>query len=268
MDVFKNLQSDIELAFELLYTPQSVDDFKLYPWSNEKINKYYKYYNSKDKDVLCITGSGDHALYAINSGAKKIDCVDINPLCKYYLELKKALILAYDEDDFFNHFCKIRRILTTKINLNDIKPFMDENAFVFWNEIINSRIFKKNKRLFREDGLPVKFKMNYENLKLNLSKVPITYYDSDIKDYLLDTSEKYDVIYLSNVLEWQKLYKDYILSQSLKKLNDNGIIYEAYFKYPHQKDNNHDNLEKKIITVYGYPHTEFPESGAYVYRKK
>lgn len=268
MGVFDNLQKDIEIAFSLLYNSHSVDDFKLYPWSNERINKYYNYYDQEHKNVLCITASGDHALYAINGGAKKIDCVDINPLCKYYLELKKSLILAYNEDDFFNHYCKIIKILTTKINLNDIKPYMDENAFVFWNEIINSRIFKKNKRLFREDGLPIKFNMDYNNLKRNLSNAQITYYDDDIKDYLLNTSESYDVIFLSNVNEWQKNYKDYILSKSLEKLNDNGLIYEAYFKYPHQKDYSHDNLEKKIITVYGYPHTEFPESGAYVYRKK
>ena len=268
MDVFENLQKDIEIAFSLLYNPHSDNDFKLYPWSNEKINKYYNYYNSEYENALCITGSGDHALYATNSGIKKIDCVDINPLFKYYLELKKSLILAYDEDDFFNHFCKIGKILTTKISLNDIKPYMNENAFVFWNEIINSKIFKKNKRLFREDGFPIKFNMNYENLKRNLVNTQITYHDSDIKDYLLNTSEKYDVIFLSNVIEWQRNYKDFILSQSLEKLSDNGLIYEAYFKYPNQKEYNHENLEKKIITVYGFPHTEFPESGAYVYRKK
>ena len=268
MELFDNLQRDIELAFELLYTRQSVDDFKLYPWSNEGIHKYYKYYDLKDKDVLCITGSGDHALFAANNGAKEIDCLDKNPLCKYYLALKIALILAYDEKNFFRHFSsKKNKILITEINLDEIKPYLDENVYIFWKEIISSKIFKKNKRMFRDDGSPTKFKMDYQKLKENLSKVKINYYDGDLKNYLITTSKKYDVIFLSNVLEWECCSKEEILSNSQKVLNDNGVVYDTYIKRNFKDDNLYSNLEAMIATEFSIPSINFTEKGVYVYRK-
>ena len=153
-----NLQRDIEAAFYLLNTKKCVDTYKLYPWSNERIFKYYKYYDLTNKKAMCITGSGDHALYAIAAGASEAHCVDKNFLCKYYQALKIALILTYDEKYFFELFKNRGKILLiNKDNLNDAKEFLDEEKFIFWNEIINSRVFRRNKRLFRTDGFPNKF---------------------------------------------------------------------------------------------------------------
>lgn len=53
-----------------------------YLWTNENM---YLYDNEdlKDKKVLTVTSSGDHALNAILNGAKNIDSFDINLYSKY-----------------------------------------------------------------------------------------------------------------------------------------------------------------------------------------
>lgn len=266
-----NLQYDIELAFSILNKKgECSDKFKLYPWSNEHIEKYYDYYSLIDKNALCITGSGDHALYAAANGASKIDCVDINPLAKYYQALKIALILAYDEKTFFKHFInRKKRLLTHKIKLDDIKEFMDDDMVVFWNEILSSKSFKKNGRLFRDDGFPNKFKLDYEHLKEELKCTKIKYYDSDINDFINENNEKYDAIFLSNVLEWQaSTNRTIILNKYLELLTKNGILYDTYIKRDFSYGDPLREYEKKIVTTTGFPGLSCSEKGVYAYRKK
>lgn len=48
----------------------SYDDYDLvYPWSNEPLINEFKYAFVKDKRVLCVTSSGDHAIHALINGA-------------------------------------------------------------------------------------------------------------------------------------------------------------------------------------------------------
>ena len=264
-----NLQRDIETAFSLLNTKECVDTYKLYPWSNERIFKYYDYYDLTNKKALCITGSGDHALYAIAAGAKEIDCVDRNFLCKYYQALKIALILTYEEKHFFELFKnKGKILLVNKNNLKDIKEFMDDEMFIFWNELINSRIFKKNKRLFRTDGFPTKFKLDYEDLKNKLSTAKIKYYDSDIKEFIWDKEDEYDAIFLSNLLEWQCAYSDIIISDCLNALKENGVLYDTIINRQLAFEEIYEGFEKKIQTEFEGPGLNYSEKGINVYRKK
>ena len=259
-----NLQYDIELAFSILNEKKECsDDFKIYPWSNEHIEKYYNYYNLTNKKALCITGSGDHAIHAAAAGACEIDCIDINPLAKYYQMLKVALILTYDEKTFFKHFKNSRKkILTEKINLNDIKEYIDDEAFIFWNEIINSKTFKKNKRLFRNDGFPNKFLLDYEALKEKLITAKIKYYDNNIEDFIYCKDNQYDAIFLSNVLEWQcKTRRNPILINALNLLNENGVIYDACIKRDLKNEIPISGFEKKLAT-------KKSDIGVLIYRKK
>ena len=147
------LDKDIKMALKILYNePLTIEEMnfynKIYPWSNENINAYYNYYDLTNKNALCITSSGDHLLYAIAAGAKDIDAFDMNRLSKYYSALKIALILAYDEKNFFKHFTnKHNHFISNKINLNNIKYFLCEDYFIFWEELLNTKAFKieKNK---------------------------------------------------------------------------------------------------------------------------
>lgn len=272
----EELQKDIAHALRILRNGVLPIDTqncyeKIYPFSNESIISYYNYVNLLNKKALCVTASGDHALYAAAAGANNIECFDMNKLTKYYAALKIALILAYDEKSFFKLFIeKKKKLLTTRINLNDIKPFIAEEYLIFWQEVINSKFFKNNALLFRSDGFgtklvtnlkalkksnrfllttdfPTEFGLDYELLKARLAKTKITFRDITAQDLLKTTKKKYDAIFLSNILEWiSRDYRLNTLKGFINLLNDEGVLYD-YHLHGTNISSDYPDPEKTII---------------------
>lgn len=269
MTISEELQKDIDLGIRQIKGIKSIGP--IYPWSNEGIDKYYDYYNLTEKRVLCITGSGDHAIYAASAGASVIDCVDINPLSKYYQELKLSLIKKYDENNFWKQISNNRlQVLNPNIDINSLKSFMDNNSFIFWFLLIREKEFKNNQRLFRFDGRPSPININYKKTRKNLSKTTITYYDDDIKYFIQDVDFKYDAIFLSNILEWEKTdaNAEAILKNCLEKLNPNGVIYDAFCRREFNNEIEYEGFETKFPTRYFDKNEKNIDRGVYVYRKK
>lgn len=267
------LEKDIEIAIKILYNQSLTQEEreiygKIYPWSNEALSCYYNYYDLTNKSAFCITSSGDHILYAVDANAKEIDATDLNRLSKYFAALKIACILAYDKNQFDKIFIsKTNRIINKKVEIGDLKDYLSDDFFTFWKELKSTKKFKNNINLFRNDGFPRKFNLDYNHLKSKLSNVQINYYDYTAKDFaLLKNSEnkKYDAIFLSNILEWNR-YNDYIIFYDyFNLLNKDGVLYDYHIK----SDLHHKNFgtpEKEIIV-----NTEFGlmKKGVLVYRKK
>ena len=76
----------------------------IYPFTNENIKGYYELFDFEDKDILCVTSSGDHVINSIFKGAKNIDAFDQNILSKYYTELKIGAIKTLSLEEFINFF--------------------------------------------------------------------------------------------------------------------------------------------------------------------
>lgn len=183
-----------------------------YFFTNEDMHLYEKE-NLKDKKVLTITSSGDHALNSILNGAEIIDSFDINLYSKYISALKIAMIKRYNFHEFYR---KIEWIILNKnfrYNkkdniIEDIKNYLSYDEYKFLSYLDD--IFIKNPNAFYKIiNLSVMCGLNkYENqkdykiLRKNLNNVKITYYDCDILDIHKELNyNKYDVIYISNVLE-------------------------------------------------------------------
>ena len=71
----------------------------IYPFTTENIAGYMKGLDLVNKRVICVTGSGDHVLNIVLLGCKNILTFDVNPLTKYYMDLKLSAIkyLSYKE---------------------------------------------------------------------------------------------------------------------------------------------------------------------------
>ncbi len=240
-----DVEKDLKAAKIILGYDNEIDGIdmsfykRIYPWTNEYIENYYNYVDLNEKNSLTITGSGDHAIYACLAGSKLIDSVDINPLAKYYSALKIAMIRTYDI-----------KTLKRKININKIKnlkspPYInridtfqltnyltDEELF-FWNGLINKKGFFDN-NIFRWDGFYFKDCVPYyvkndelfKRLQANLNICKISYHDMDISDKMIKLPNKYDCVFLSNVLE--HLYFDCDRLNAVENcesmLNENGKI--------------------------------------------
>ena len=140
-----------------------------YFFTNEDMHLYEKE-NLKDKKVLTITSSGDHALNSILNGAEIIDSFDINLYSKYISALKIAMIKRYNFHEFYR---KIEWIILNKnfrYNkkdniIEDIKNYLSHDEYKFLSYLDD--IFIKNPNAFYKIiNLSVMCGLNrYENQK-------------------------------------------------------------------------------------------------------
>lgn len=210
---------------------------KVYSFTTENQSGYMDSY--MDQDILSICGSGDHYLNLKLLGAKRIDSFDINKFSLYHLKLKIASIQALEKDEFYDFFwCD-----STKY-FNKVSNYLGSEAFSFWSYYImnysihrgihksrlffpvhySSRVFRNNLYLNRDNYLSLKEKL-YETRD-------DSYYHSSIYDLEKYLNSKYDSIFLSNIIGYQKnteKYCDLIRSLYSNYLKDGGRIYYGYF---------------------------------------
>ncbi len=245
---------------------------KIYPWTNECLSTYYDLYDLENKNALTVTSSSDHAMHAILAGCKSVDSFDKNKLSKYYADLKIALIKTLTYDEFMN-FYKDKSFFEN-LDLQTLSYNLSDNTKEFWQEFYNNSKSKRRYKLFKNDGYvdPVKSDIKYLDedqyykLKNNLYDANITYYDSDIRT--LEKNKLYDVIFLSNILDFYGTKeRKSILNICSNLLNEEGIIY-VYNKLKLFSKTEIDELilDKKILTK------KIPKSGKYesvlVYKKR
>ena len=224
---------------------------KIYPYTNEIIDGYMN--NSKNKTVLSVVGSGDHYLNLVCKGAEVIDSFDINRLSLYYLLLKIAAVKGLSKEDFYE-------FMTTDSlkHYKKVRPYLDMNSTKFWDYYINkftSNTGIQNSSLFHlrthgEQYLASNIYMRdygYQLLKDNINKHRNELlYPADIYELPSVLDKKYDSIYLSNIIFYQKdikKYRDLIIELSTF-LNNNGELYYGY--YYDDNDNNLDYYYKEI----------------------
>ena len=221
----EKVYDDIKIAKEILDLSTYALDCAIYTFTNEKIEKYYKYKDLTNKNTLCITASGDHILYAILAGSNNITATDINPLAKYFVKLKIAIIKCYDEKYFkelINPFWGVSK----KINLNDLKEYLDDETFYFWKTILKYTNYDSG--LYRTDSGNSNSYPNYGILKEKLFNTQIVYYDYDIRTLEEEHSNKYDAVFLSNIMDWLNHCSPYLVLEEISRyLTDEGLIYDV-----------------------------------------
>ncbi len=227
----------------------------IYPYTNELISLYYAK-NLEDKKVLSVTSSGDHILHAVLGGCTNITAFDINRFCKYFSALKIAMIRRYNYTKFMEKFKYLTNLLGNQyfyqINfytktkgllkiLTEVSPYLSNEELFFWFNYVKlgARSIRKHEwcEQLSSNEYTYSFVENnawtreeeFWRLKSNLANCTISYIDSDISSLYKKNSEKFDVIYLSNILERAFEGRTNLLLNLRKNLNNNGIIYNYSF---------------------------------------
>lgn len=240
---------------------------KGYLWTNENIKEYInKKYISEYNSALSVTASGDHLFNLILNNVLNIDTFDTNTLTEYnVLGLKKALIEKFKYNDFLT-ICELiaNNMLTleeTTYLIKDLLPLMDKKYRKYWQNIseynyqlqknndecldlfamLFINITEKNKFIRRNSYLMGKD--NYDIFKENMMRANINFYCTNAIN-ILDTfpNQKYDVILLSNILDYITINWNY---EQLRKFedellfitNNNGKIFLAYLLNYYNKNN-------------------------------
>lgn len=213
---------------------------EIYFKSNENMHEY-DIENLTYKNVLTVTSSGDHALYAILKGATNITCFDINKYTKLYSNLKNAMIKAFDYEDFIKYLIlfkdngKIENVFGNNI-LNKVKDYLTDEEILFWVEydkfcIQNKDNFENSIFVYDDNDfsfVPYNTKKNYNLIKDRINDVKIKYIDSNISDLSNNLKNiKFDYIFLSNILSYvfDKDIFSSIIDNMFSILDENGRIY-------------------------------------------
>lgn len=219
---------------------------EIYFKTNENLHEY-EIDSLKDKKVLTVTSSADHALYAILKGATNIYSFDINRFTKLYSNLKVSMIKALEYQDFITTLMKLKNDnkednVFERYIIDKVKNYLSYDEILFWIEC--DKYFSAiklpdnfsgavNKSLFIYDDCDFRYtpynnSNNYYKLKQNIFDANIKYLDSDIDSLSKKVkNEKFDNIFLSNIMSYvfDKEKFNCILKDMHDILNDYGIIY-------------------------------------------
>ncbi len=215
----------------------------LYTFTNENIKETLTYLQLENKDILTVTGSGDHVLNMLLY-VDNIDTFDINLFAYYLLILKKYAILALEKDEFLDFF------------LNE-KPYFDPKTFAkikaCWQEEIDAlsffeylfhlpqslylkktTLFTDNQLSHREEYMAFNSYLddeNYAQLKQTIMSKNIQFHHSNLKSLVL--SKQFDYIHISNITDYLcnmfsgdilGNYKKFIYQKLYSMLKENGCL--------------------------------------------
>ena len=199
MDKFDEVMKDIEKAKEVSNGSNIYGYKRIYPNTNEDLDKLFKNVKIKDKDVFSVLSSGDQVFTCFYNDAKSVDSFDINKLTIYYYYLRKWFITKKNKEYINDWYFDSNKDLIRLIMTVDITSEDEKNAQTFWLNYINKyngidkHLFlptdKDYKNIYSDDikGLSSKIKnMNFYNYDMSTSFI---------------LKKKYDVVVLSNILE-------------------------------------------------------------------
>lgn len=246
---------------------------KLYRNTNEDLTTILSEFDFKNKEVLSVAASSDQIFSSYYLGAKSVDSFDQNLLAYFFFYLKKWTILS-------RGLTYIPAVNSELLEIIEAHDDSEEEIYVykFWKNVIN-KIGKNSlyySNLFYRAGLF--YYLPYSNDIEKISKI-IKSKKANFKKINLferfDIQKKYDIVILSNILEY--MYEEE--NEELNKLvadniynliNDDGIIISSNILGIRPKYD--ESFEKKFELSYGPKNYNTIslrlEPVSYTYRKK
>lgn len=216
-----------QYALQLSSTKKIDSSIKIYERTNEDLKQLFSIYDVCDKDVLTVLSSSDQLFSCYYNHAHSIDTFDKSYLTLYYYYLRKWLIIYrnkmypsyhffYDgDDDLYELVCSVTP------NNHD-----EADAKIFWMNYLKNHYKMADKYLFHISSYtqPKPFDNHLNSIK-SLFDTSLHFTCLDMFQKNIQFHKKYDVLVLSNMLEYSK-DKDELLNardniESL--LNEDGI---------------------------------------------
>ena len=258
----EDIEKNIIAAKSFVFDNNCIDKNYSKVWfgSTENIQEYFELLKWEQvKKVLTVCSSGDHILNLVNRDVFEIDTFDINPLTFPYLNLRMALILSFDYEDYFSFFDKLSIASRSESQEYEIflriKPFILPPYDFFWEELYRENSLR-NKHNSMQPGLLGRICMHYipdctsklrnrwlynqneyEKTKQNLQKCNISFKCLNVLDITQNFLGEYDRILLSNIADYlqapfidfdNKKFDAFIRNELATILNANGEILAAY----------------------------------------
>ena len=207
----------------------------IYSRNTEDLNRIVSHVDFKNKEIYSVLSSSDILFYLYLNGAKRVDTFDINSLTYRYYYLKKWLLESgfLDAEDL--GIKEIDSIIKSHKNANDIN---ERESVLLWQYYLDLR--QKDKwyderifgfyadALFEHSHEEFEFPYGEADIKKLLDKLNSNKLDFEVINISSDSynnSKKYDIVYLSNILDLRTTNNvKNIMNNVNKLLKDNGIV--------------------------------------------
>lgn len=247
---------------------------KIYRNTNEVLTSILRPQLIEGKDILSVVASSDQVFTAHYLGAKSVDTFDNNILAYFYFFLRKWCMFHTGK-----HYIPADNKLVMESLIHHDNSVEEKRAYIFWKEILDylgkeslyySELFHKGSIWW---NVPYQNDMNtminiVQKLKPNYSRLNI--YEP------IDIPKQYDVIILSNILEYlyeepedYNYYKkmEIIINNLLSLLKPNGIaissnildydysgnyLFEKYFEYEEGPSGLNIRFNREVPLSYTY----------------
>lgn len=267
----RNIFIDVNAACDIVRNDSSMGGYyKVFCSSNENLIDLFKVISVKDKEVLAVLSSSDQYFYSYYNGALSVDTFDKNYLTKYYYYIRKWSIKYlgkfYPDVQFLNNTTYIRELL----KLVECSDMSEKEAFLFWKTYVDRIKPLDNRKLFysgfyNKDGISDMDKLS------EIIEKKLVFSHGNIQDYVV-ANKKYDVIILSNILEYCDTTSIEPMRNKLYRLlKDNGIVVCSRIvtdkeEFDYQRDVFSRLFDYSKLVDKNVRYSEFPLG--YVYTKK
>ena len=226
----------------------------IYPFTTENIAGYMNDLDLTNKKIITVTGSSDHIINAILKGSTNITTFDINPLTKYYIDLKLSAIRELSFDDFLKillnyNNSSLDKDIILNLNMNkESKEFWIKQYTLYKNgvnlkqsSLFNTKYFNPQSKIWQNLYLE---KSNYKIVKERLKTSKITFINKNLLD--LEIKEEYDYMFLSNISDYlNKLFEKNSLI-NYNKLLTSYLNYVKYIYFAYLYDIGNSNPRSEI----------------------
>lgn len=243
----------------------NTDDVGIYRTTNENLEKLFSNIPIYNKDVLSVMASGDQPIYSYMLGAKKVDAFDKEPYALYHFYLRKWL-MEYEDIRIvtFDSKFSYKKLLDKVVP----KTYSENKSLLMWKVYFELNHDKIEPRLFYYN-YDLKYHYydslkRFSRLKEEMSKFNIRFYNFDL-NRPIKLTRTYDVIILSNILEWKNCLDEEIARDNIiKLLKPNGIAVCSHLgSYNHTEEKTFTKTGELILEEFD----AYNEDIGYQYRK-
>ncbi len=211
---------------------------KIYTQTNENLDELFKHFDFNNKEVFSVLGSSDQMIASYYYGAKSVDTFDRDLRAAYYTFFRRWLINSTGEA-YPSYFNNVNLNNCTRIAKEAIpQESFEAMAKKFWmttfgNNFNQYAVFEYlpycERNLFEKDKDLIKEVLNR---RLNFQHINMF--------QKLDIDKKYDILVLSNMLEYLKGNEELLINvrNNIERLlKDNGKVICSYICLDHEEDN-------------------------------
>ena len=217
--------------------------------TNENLTELFNQFDVENKDVFTVLGSSDQLFSCYYHKAKSVDSFDKVYLTLYYYFLRKWVILYQNSTYPSYRFFEDGDAILYKLVCNIEPSSKDEaEAQIFWKNYLKKTNYKAGNYLFYLSmcSWPVPFENNLNSIK-GIFEKPLSFQNINFFEDL-DFDKQYDVLILSNILEYAYDKESLINARNNieKLLRDDGIVICSYKK--NRRNSYRHKKEKEVLT--------------------